>query len=128
VIAAGAVGNLAGGLVERAVGEEWAGHATLHAVFGALALAIALWVGRVRQTSLAIGWAERGLAAVRLTAFVVSATAVVEGIGAYPPLELLHDVVFANVVALLALLLGFLFVAAVGVGRLVQRARKTQPS
>ncbi len=84
VIAAGAMGNLVGGLVEQVLGEEWAGHAVLHIVFGVLALAIALWMGRVRRATLASGWAERGLATARLIAFVVSATAIVEGIGAYP--------------------------------------------
>ena len=123
VIAAGAVGNLLGVIVERAFGQEWAGHATIHLAFGALAFAIALWVGRLRRATLASGWTERGLATVRLMAFVVSATAVVEGIGAYPPLEVLHNIVYANVLALLVLLLGFLFIAVVGVGRLVQGAR-----
>ena len=123
VIAAAVVGNLLGVIVEQALGQEWAGHATVHLAFGALALGIALWVGRVRRASLASGWTERGLATVRLIAFIVSATAAVEGIGAYPPLETLHNVVYANVLALLVLLLGFLFIAAVGVGRLVQAAR-----
>ncbi len=122
VIAAAAVGNLLGIVVEQALREEWPGHATVHLVFGGLALAIALWVGRLRRATLAGGWAERGLDAVRLIAFVVSATAVVEGTGAYPPLEVLHNIVYVNVVALLVLLLGFLFIAAVGVGRLVRGA------
>ena len=100
--------------------EEWTGHATIHIVFGGLALAIALWVGRVRRATLASGWAERDLDAVRLIAFVVSATAVVEGIGAYPPLEVLHNVVYVNVLSLLVLLLGLLFIAAVGVARAVR--------
>lgn len=121
VLAAGAVGNLLGGIVEQALGEEWPGHATVHIVFGALAFAIALWVGRVRRAFLASGWAERGLDAVRLIAFVVSATAVVEGTGAYPPLEVLHNFVYVNVLALLALLLGFLFISTVGLGRLAKR-------
>lgn len=120
VIVAAIVGNLLGIIVGQALGEEWAGHATVHIVFGGLALAIALWVGRVRRATLASSWAVRGLDAVRLIAFVVSATAVVEGIGAYPPLEVLHNLVYVNVLALLALLLGFLFVAAVGIGRLVR--------
>ena len=60
---------------------------------------------------------------MRLIAFVVSATAVVEGAGAYPPLELLHNIVYVNVLALLVLLLGFLFIAAVGVGRLARGER-----
>ena len=120
VIAAAVVGNLLGVIVEQVLGEEWMGHATVHIVFGGLAIAIALWVGRVRRASLASGWAERGLYAVRLIAFVVGATAVVEGIGGYLPLEMLHNIVYVNVVALLVLLLGFLFIAAVGVGRLVR--------
>ena len=115
VITAGAVGNLLGIIVEQALREEWTGHATVHLVFGGLALAIALWVGRVRRATLANGRAERGLDAVRLIAFVVSATAVVEGIGAYPPLEMLHNIVYVNVLALLVLLLSFLFIATVGV-------------
>lgn len=57
---------------------------------------------------------------MRLIAFAVSATAVVEGIGAYPPLELLHNLVYVNVLALLVLLLGLLFIAAVGVARAVR--------
>ena len=122
VIAAGGVGNLLGVLVEQALGEEWMGHATVHIVFGALALAIALRVARVRRSALASGGAERGLDAARLIAFVVSATAVVEGTGAYPPLEMLHNIVYVNVLALLVLLLGFLFIAAVGVWRLVRGA------
>ena len=122
VIAAAAVGNLLGIIVEQTLREEWMGHATVHLVFGGLALAIALWVGRIRRATLASGWAERGLDAVRLIAFVVSASAAVEGVGAYPPLEVLHNIVYANVVALLVLLLGFLFIAAVGVGRLVRGA------
>ena len=121
IIAAMAVGNLLGGLVGLVLGEEWPGHATVHIVFGALVFAIALWVGRVRRASLASGWAERGLDAVRLIAFVVSATAVVEGTGAYQQLEMLHNFVYVNAFALLALLLGFLFIAAVGVGRLAKR-------
>ena len=122
VIAAVAVGNLLGAIVEQALREEWMGHATVHIVFGGLALAIALWVGRVRRAALASGWAERGLDAVRLITLVVSATAVVEGVGAYPPLEVLHNIVYVNVIALLVLLLGFLFIAAVGVVRLVRGA------
>lgn len=102
------------------------GLATVHLVFGALALAIALWVGRLRRASLASGLAERGLDVVRLVAFVVSATAVVEGVGAYPPLELLHNIVYVNVLALLVLLLGFLFIAAVGVGRLIRSENATR--
>lgn len=121
VLAAGAVGNLLGGLVELVLVEEWPGHATVHIVFGALVFAIALWVGRVREVLLASGWAEVGLDAVRLIALVVSATAVVEGTGAYPPLEVLHNFVYVNVFALLALLLGFLFIAAAGVGRVAKR-------
>jgi hypothetical protein len=62
---------------------------------------------------------------VRLLAFVVSATAVVEGIGAYPPLDVLHNIVYVNIVALLVLLLGFLFIAAVGVGRLLRGERQS---
>lgn len=120
VLAAGAVGSLLGGLVELVLGE-WPGHASVHIVFGALVFAIALWVGRVRGALLASGWAERGLDVVRLIALVVTATAVVEGTGAYPPLEVLHNLVYVNVFALLALLLGFLFIAAVGVGRVVNR-------
>jgi len=120
VIAAAAVANLLGVIVEQALGEEWTGPATIHIVFGGLALAIALWVGRVRRATLASGWAERDLDAVRLIAFVVSATAVVEGIGAYPPLEVLHNVVYVNVLSLLVLLLGLLFIAAVGVARAVR--------
>ena len=120
VIAAVVVGNLLGVIVEQAVGEEWTGHAIVHIVFGGLALAIALWVGRVRRATLASGWADRGLDAVRLIAFAVSVTAVVEGAGAYPPLEVLHNIVYVNVLALLVLLLGFLFIAVVGVGRLVR--------
>lgn len=120
VIAAAAVGNLLGLIVRQALREEWAGHATVHIVFGALALAIALWVGRVRRAAPASGWAVRSVDAVRLIAFVVSATAVVEGIGAFPPLEVLHNIVYVNVLALLALLLGFLFIAVVGVGRLLR--------
>jgi len=129
VIAAAIVGNLLGIIVGQALREEWAGHATVHIVFGGLALAIASWVGRVRPATLASGWAERGLDAVRLIAFVVSATAVVEGIGAYPPLELLHNIVYVSVLALLGLLLGFLFIAAVGIGRLIRRegARRRVP-
>ena len=121
IIAAMAVGNLLGGLVELVLGEEWPGHATVHIVFGALVFAIAMWVSRVRRALLASGWAERGLDAVRLIAFVVSGTAVVEGIGAYPPLEVLHNFVYVNGLAMLALLLGFLFIAAVGFGRLAKR-------
>lgn len=122
VIVAVAVGSLVGGLVEQGLGGEWAGHAALHIVFGVFALAIALWIGRVRRATLASGWAERGLATVRLTACVVSATAIVEGIGAYPPLEVLHNIMYVNLPALLILLLGFLFIAAVGVGRLIRGA------
>lgn len=121
MVAALAVGNLLGGIVELVLGAEWPGHATVHIVFGALVFAIALWVGRVRRASLASGWAERGLDAVRLIAFVVSATAVVEGTGAYPPIEVLHNFVYVSGLAMLALLLGFLFIAAVGVGRLAKR-------
>lgn len=122
VIAAFAVANLLGKIVEQALSEEWAGHATGHLVFGALSLAIALWVGRVRRATLASGWAERGLYAVRLIAFAVSGTSVVEGIGAYPPLEMLHNdfIFYLNVLALLVLLLGLLFIAAVGVARAVR--------
>jgi hypothetical protein len=127
VIAAATVGNLLGVIVEQAVHEEWPGHATVHLVFGGLALAIALWVGRVRRASLARGWAQRGLEAVRLIAFVVSATAVVEGVGAYPPFEVLHNIVYVNVIALLVLLLGFLFIAAVGVVRLVRERTHSGP-
>lgn len=66
---------------------------------------------------------------MRLIAFVVSATAVVGGIGASAPLELLHDIVdYANVVALLILLLGFLFIAGVGVGRLVRGEGVRRPT
>jgi hypothetical protein len=122
VIAAGGAGNLLGAIVEQALREEWMGHATSHLVFAGLALAIGLWVGRVRRARLTSGWAERGLDAVRLITFVVSATAVVEGTGAYPPLDALHNIVYANVLALLILLLGFLFIAAVGVWRLVRGA------
>jgi hypothetical protein len=121
VIGALVVGNLLGGLVERVLGDEWPGHATVHIVFGALVYAIALWVGRVRRASPGRGWAERGLDVARLIAFVVSATAVVEGTGAYPPLDVLHNFVYVNGLALLALLLGFLFIAAVGLGRLAKR-------
>lgn len=122
VIAAAVVANLLGVIVEQAFREEWLGHATVHIVFGGLALAIALWVGRVRRATLGTGWAERGLDAVRLIAFVVSGTALVEGIGAYLPLEVLHNIVYVNVIALLVLLLAFLFTAAVGVVRLVRGA------
>lgn len=128
VIAAATVANLLGGIVEQALGEEWMGHATVHTAFGVLTLAMALWVGRVRRAALASGWAERGLDAVRLISFVVSATAVVEGIGAYPPLEVLHNVVYVNVLALLVLLLGLLFIAAVGVARAVQLKRAERPT
>jgi hypothetical protein len=122
VIGAAAVGNLLGIIVEQALREEWTGHATVHLVFGGLALAIALWVARVRRAALASGWAERGLDAVRVIAFVVSASAAVEGAGAYPPLEMLHNIVYVNVLALLVLLLGFLFIAGVGVAQLVRGA------
>ena len=122
VIAAAAVGNLLGAMIELALSEEWTGHATVHLVFGALALVIGLWAGRLGRAALASGWAERGLDAVRLIAFIVSATAVVEGTGAYPPLELLHNIVYLNVIALLVLLLSFLFVAGVGVAQLVRGA------
>ena len=128
VIAAAAVGNLLGIPVERALGEEWTGHATVHLVFGLLALAIARWASRLHRATLASGWTQRSLGAVRLVAFVVSATAGVEGIGAYPPLEALHNIVYANLVALLALLLGFLFIAALGLGRLVRGARAQRPA
>jgi hypothetical protein len=128
VVAAGAAGNVLGAIVQQILGEEWAGHATTHIVFGALALAIGLLVGRVRHASLASAWAGRGLAAVRLSAFVVSVTAVVEGVGAYPPLATLHDIVYANLWALLALLLGFIFVAAVGVGNSLRGVGTPRPS
>ena len=121
IIAAMAVGNLLGVIVKQILSEEWPRHATVHIVFGALLFAIALWVGRVRRALLASGWAERGLDALRPIAFVVSATAVVEGTGAYLPLEVLHNFVYVNGLAMLALLLGFLFIAAVGVGRLAKR-------
>lgn len=121
VLAAGLVGAVLGNAVERVFGNGWPDHATTHGVFGVLVLAIALWVARVQRATLATGWAERGLAVVRLIALLVSATAVVESIGAYPPLDALHNIVYANVLALLALLLGFLFIAAVGFGRLVRR-------
>lgn len=65
---------------------------------------------------------------MRLIAFAVSATAVVEGIGAYPPLELLHNIVFVNVLALLVLLLGLLFIAAVGVGHAIRLERAERPT
>lgn len=120
VIAALAVANVPGIVVQQAFGEEWLGHATIHLVFAGLALAIAWWVGRVRRVTGGGGWAEQGLDTVRLLAFVVSATTVVEGVGAYPPVEVLHRMVYVNGLALLLLLLGFLFVAAVGVGRLVR--------
>lgn len=120
VIAAALVSATLGNLVEQVL-PEWTGHATVHIVFGALALAIALWVGRLRRGAPASGWAVRGLNAVRLIAFVVSATAVVEGIGAYPPLEVLHNIVYMNLLALFALLLAFLFTASVGVVRLLGR-------
>jgi hypothetical protein len=100
-------------------------YSAVHCIFGELAFAIAVWVGRVRRATPASGWAERGLDVVRLLAFVVSATAVVEGIGAYPPLDVLHNIVYVNVVALLVLLLGFLFIAAVGVGRLLRGERQS---
>lgn len=118
VIVAALASAALGGLVRQVFSETWPGHATVHIVFSVLAFGIALWAGRLRRT--ASGWAERGIVAVRLIAFVVGATAVVEGVGAYPPLEALHGVVYANVVALLVLLGGFLFVAAVGVTRLIR--------
>jgi hypothetical protein len=128
VLAAGAAGNMLGAIVAQALSSEWAGHATAHVAFGALVVVVALLVGRVHRPTVAGGWADRGVAAVRLIAFVVGATAFVEGIGAYPPLEVLHDIVYANVLAVLVLLVGFLFVGAVGVGRLVQGVGKPQPS
>lgn len=123
VLAAATLGNLLGAIVGLALQEEWMGHATVHIVFGGLALAIAVWIGRVGRATPASGWAERGLDVVRLLAFVVSATAVVEGIGAYPPLDVLHNMVYVNMVALLVLLLGFLFIAGVGAGRLLRGER-----
>jgi hypothetical protein len=86
-----------------------------------LVIAIALWLGRIHGAKATDGLAERVLRTVRLIAFAASATAIVEGIGAYPPLELLHNIVWANVMALLLLLLGFLFISAVGVGRYIRR-------
>lgn len=118
VIMGAFVSGILGNVVRQVVGVEWTGHATLHIVFGVFAFLMWLWAGRAGRS--ASGWAERGITAVRLIAFVVGATAVVEGVGAYPPLEALHGVVYANVVALLVLLGGLLFVAAVGVTRLIR--------
>lgn len=118
VMMAAVVSGILGNVVRQVVGVEWIGHATLHIVFGVFAFLMGLWAGRDGRN--ASGWAERGIAAVRLIAFVVGATAVVEGVGAYPPLEALHGAVYANVVALLVLLGGLLFVAAVGVTRLTR--------
>lgn len=62
-----------------------------------------------------------GLGGVLAMIGALSATAVVEGPGAYPPIDVLHNFVYVNGLAVVALLLGFLFVAAVGVGRLAKR-------
>lgn len=125
VVLAGGIGSGLGYLVRLASGEHWPGHLTTHVVSSALIFAIALSIGRMRRDGITGGLAERALGVVRVIALAVSATAFVEGIGAYPPLALLHEVVRGNIAATIALILSFVFVAGVGARQAIRARRVT---